>query len=78
LAENDYEINQKAENEIEVMMRHLAHQDKLVLEAIAHLESLRASPTPEIVATKTEEILKRMDANDRRILILMSRVGAGE
>jgi len=78
LAENDFEINQKAEDEIEVMMRHLAHQDKLVLEAIAHLESLRASPTPEIVATKTEEILKRMDANDRRILILMSRVGAGE
>ena len=29
-AQQDYEINQKAEKEIEVIMKHLAHQDKLL------------------------------------------------
>jgi len=42
-AESDYEVNRKAEVEIEVIMRHLVHQDRLMLEVIHRLEALQAA-----------------------------------
>ena len=40
-AENDYQINKKAEEEIKVVMEHLVHQDVIMLEIIARLEHLQ-------------------------------------
>lgn len=40
-AQLDYEINLKAEQEIEVIMQHLAHQDELMGEIMARLEEIR-------------------------------------
>lgn len=40
-AQNDYEINKKAEEEIEVILKHLVHQDKLILEATSRIEELQ-------------------------------------
>jgi uncharacterized membrane protein len=40
-ARNDYEVDRKAEEEIEVIMKHLAHQDALLLEALARIEELQ-------------------------------------
>jgi uncharacterized membrane protein len=39
-AENDYQINKKAEEEIMVIMEHLVHQDAITMEIIARLEML--------------------------------------
>ena len=75
LAQGDYEVNQKAEEEIEVIMKHLAHQDRLILDATHRIESLRQDPAVADVATRVEEILKRLDQNDRRFLGLMARMG---
>lgn len=41
-AQLDYEVNQKAEQEIEAIMKHLAHQDELIGEIIERLEMLRS------------------------------------
>lgn len=41
-AQHDYEINQKAEKEIEVIMKHLAHQDEILHEIIKQLDQLKA------------------------------------
>jgi uncharacterized membrane protein len=78
MSENDFEINRKAEEEIEVIMRHLAHQDRLILDAIARLEALKAAPPVAEVARKMDEILRHLEANDRRILGLMEKMGVGE
>ena len=78
MSENDFEINRKAEEEIGVIMKHLGHQDRLILDAIARLEALKVAPSVSEVTTKVDEILRRLEANDRRILSLMSKMGAGE
>lgn len=38
-AEADFEINTKAEREIEVVLQHLEHQNELILEILERLES---------------------------------------
>jgi uncharacterized membrane protein len=38
-AESDFEINVKAEREIETILLHLEHQNELMLKVLAHLES---------------------------------------
>jgi uncharacterized membrane protein len=40
-AQNDYEVNKKAEEEIEVILKHLVHQDNLILEATSRIEELQ-------------------------------------
>jgi uncharacterized membrane protein len=78
MSENDFEINRKAEEEIEVIMKHLAHQDRLILDAIARLEALKTAPPVSEVAVKVDEILHRLEANDRRVLSLMSKMDVRE
>lgn len=38
MADQDYQINKKAEEEIKVIMDHLVHQDAVMQEILAHLE----------------------------------------
>jgi uncharacterized membrane protein len=78
MSENDFEINRKAEEEIEVIMKHLGHQDRLILDAIARLEALKSAPPVTEVAAKVDDILRHLEANDRRILGLMSKMGVGD
>lgn len=40
-AESDFEINVKAEREIEAVLLHLEHQNELILKVLAHLEADR-------------------------------------
>jgi uncharacterized membrane protein len=42
MAQNDFEVNKKAEEEIEVILKHLVHQDRLILEATQRIEALQA------------------------------------
>lgn len=74
LAQHDYEINQKAEEELEVVMEHLQHQDRLILDAIARLEALQVTPPVREIADKLEEALKRVELNDQRIVALLARL----
>jgi len=74
VAQSDYEMDKKAEEEIEVIMRHLVHQDKLLLDAMARLESLQKTPETEPLTSKIDELLKRMDQNDKNLLSLLSRM----
>jgi uncharacterized membrane protein len=74
LAQHDYEINRRAEEEVEVVMNHLEHQDRLILAAIGRLEALQATPPVEAVAQKVEEILKRLELNDQRIMTIIARL----
>lgn len=74
MAQHDYEINQKAEEELEVVMDHLEHQDRLILDAIARLEALQVTPPVREVADKLEEVLKRVERNDQRIVALLARL----
>jgi uncharacterized membrane protein len=75
MAQSDFEVNRKAEEEIEVIMKHLAHQDRLILDATHRIEALRQDPAVAGLATRVEEILKRLDQNDRRILGVMAQMG---
>jgi uncharacterized membrane protein len=59
-AQNDYEINKKAEAEIEVILRHLVHQDRLILDATTRIEALQQTPDREGLAAKLDEVLTRM------------------
>jgi len=74
MAQHDYEINLKAEEELEVVMDHLEHQDRLILDAIARLEALQVTPPVREIADKLEEVLKRVEANDQRVIALLARL----
>ena len=74
VAHHDYEINVKAEEELEVVMDHLEHQDRLILDAIARLEALQVTPPVREVADRLEEVLKRVERNDQRITALLARL----
>jgi uncharacterized membrane protein len=77
MAQHDYEINTKSEEELEVVMDHLEHQDRLILDAIARLESLQLTPPVREVADKLEEVLKRVERNDQRVEALLARLERG-
>jgi uncharacterized membrane protein len=74
VAQSDYEVNKKSEEEIEVIMKHLVHQDKLLLDAIARIESLQKSPEWEPITARIDDLLKRMDQNDQTLVALLSRM----
>jgi uncharacterized membrane protein len=74
MAQHDYEINLKAEEELEVVMDHLEHQDRLLLDAIARLEALQVTPPVREIADKLEEVLKRVELNDHRVIALLARL----
>ena len=74
MAQHDYEINLKAEEELEVVMDHLEHQDRLILDAIARLEALLVTPPVREIAGKLEEVLKRVEQNDQRVIALLARL----
>jgi len=74
MAQHDYEINQKTEEELEVVMDHLEHQDRLILDAIARLEALQVMPPVREIADKLEEALKRVERNDQRIVAMLARL----
>ena len=74
MAQHDYEINLKAEEELEVVMDHLEHQDRLILDAIARLEALQVTPPVRQIADKLEEVLKRVEQNDQRVIALLARL----
>jgi uncharacterized membrane protein len=78
MAQNDYEVNQKAEKEICVIMDHLTHQDQLLLEAIQRLEGVKGPPTVKDVSDRIEDILKRMEQNDARFLRLLEKIEGTE
>jgi uncharacterized membrane protein len=77
MAANDFEINEKAEREIQIVMEHLAHQDRLILDAIGRLEMLQPAPPAAGVVAKVDEVLHRLEENERRVLTLMAKLGAG-
>jgi uncharacterized membrane protein len=78
VAEHDYEINRKAEEELEVVMDHLEHQDRLILDAISRLEALQVPPEVRVVADKLEEVLRRVEQNDHWIAEILARLERGK
>lgn len=44
MMEHDYQINQKAEEEIKVLMNHLVHQDAIMAEILTQLEKTAQNP----------------------------------
>jgi uncharacterized membrane protein len=74
MARHDYEINCKTEREIQVVMDHLAHQDRLLLDAVRRLEALRIPPPAQPAADQSEEVLNRVERkDDRRVARLRRR-----
>ena len=43
-AEADFEVNTKAEREIEAILLHLEHQNDLILKILTHLEGIHTDP----------------------------------
>jgi len=74
VAQSDYDMDSKAEEEIQVIMKHLVHQDRLLVDAMTRLESLQVTEALEPVVAKIDELLKRMDQNDQKLLDLLSRL----
>ena len=76
-AESDYEINRKAEVEIEVIMKHLVHQDRLLLDAIQRIETLQPSTAQAPTVDRIDALLKRMEEHDRNLVDLLARTPGG-
>jgi len=66
-AQNDYEINKKAEAEIEVILKHLVHQDQLILQTTQHIEGLQQGRDAEGVSAKLDQLLERIGRLEERL-----------
>jgi len=75
MAKHDYEINLRAEEEVEVVMQHLVHQDRMLGEAVERLGHL-VGPPAEGVLAEVRGLLQRTDERDRRLLALLERLEA--
>jgi len=53
-AELDFEINQKAEQEIMVVLRHLEHNTDLILQLMRHLQCRISEEELRAIATETD------------------------
>ena len=73
-AESDYEVNRKAEDEIEVIMKHLVHQDHLLLDAMERVEALKGTAVQQDMEGKLDQLLARMDAHDKALQLLLARL----
>ena len=74
MAENDYQTNQRAEEEIRVVMEHLGHQDQLLLRAIGRIDALHPAPAEEPAVHDVRDILQRMEERDRRLIAILERM----
>ena len=74
MAENDYQTNQRAEEEIRVVMTHLGHQDKLLLRAIARIDAMHSAPAEEPAVVDLRELFQRMEERDRRLIAILERM----
>jgi len=74
VSKHDYEVNQKAEKEIEVIIRQLAHQDHLVLDAVGRLEAMHTNVAKQEAAARTEDILKRIEENGQLLSGLVAKI----
>jgi uncharacterized membrane protein len=73
-AEHDFEINRRAEEEVEVIIRELVHQDRLLSENAKRLETLAGGSAPDIART-LDQILERITEQETRITALVQRLG---
>jgi len=74
-AQNDYEINKKAEEEIEVILRHLVHQDHLILETTGRIEAQQPKPSDDL-GGKLDQVLKRLEQQEALIAELQAALKA--
>jgi uncharacterized membrane protein len=61
MAEHDFEINKRAEEEIDVVLKELVHQDKLIWQAIKRIEALHEAMPMRELAAKLDTVLAKMD-----------------
>ncbi len=74
MAQQDFEINRIAEEEIEVMMNHLAHQDKLILSAIDRLEALKSSVPDPAAFQRMDALAQRLEETEQKMANLIERI----
>lgn len=73
MARHDYEINLRAEEEVEVVMQHLVHQDRLLGDAVDRLSRLVGPPADGVLA-EVRGLLQRTEERDRRLVALLERL----
>jgi uncharacterized membrane protein len=71
-AEHDFEINLKAEKEIQLVMEQLVRQDKLMLAALARLDGATRSAEQPGTMEAIQSLVARLDAQDKRLDALFS------
>ena len=62
-AQNDYQVNQKAEEEIKVILDHLVHQDRMLMAILDRLPELGTAEAQESI----REALDELRASEARI-----------
>jgi len=75
-AQNDYEINKKAEEEIEVILKHLVHQDHLILGTTQRIEGAQQGQHRDALAVKLDQVLLRLDQQDALLAELQAAMKA--
>lgn len=74
MAQHDYEINQKAEEEVKVIMAHLVYQDGLLFDALQRLEALHATAPEPRLTQSLEEVSQRLAVHEQRLAALLGRL----
>lgn len=70
-AEHDFEINIKAEEEVEVILKQLAHQEQLIIEILDRADAPRAAGGS---GDGIEDLVRRVEENDKNIRLLLERM----
>jgi uncharacterized membrane protein len=77
-AEHDYEINKRAEEEIEVIIRQLIHEDRGLSGTARRLDALSGTAPASELTERLDRILARLEETDRRVVAIGERMTRAE
>jgi len=73
-AEHDFEINVKAEEEVGVILKQLAHQEQLIIEILDRANALKPAGAAGGKPDGIQDLVRRVEENDKNIRLLLERM----
>jgi len=73
-AQHDFEINVKAEEEVETILRQLAHQEQLIIEILKQTNAEGQAPAASAKDDSIQELVRRVEENDKSIRLLLEKM----
>jgi uncharacterized membrane protein len=73
-AQHDFEINVRAEEEVGIILKQLAHQEQLIIEILDRANALKPAGAVSGNGDGIQDLVRRVEENDKNIRLLLERM----